>query len=692
MNSAPQITLRKQVSRRTPVPALASVTNRQHWLVIDELAATGATPGRIRNHCQLVDPDTWTPIYSETAIEQALRRMRDGEEPPAEFSNVESPESATGISTPKVLSGQSFLHTAAYDTPISVATPVNIVFEAGNCNFNVYGQTWEEVSAELVHKLEALAFPVQPRPILFHRERPQAQATLIANERDWHQVKRNGLFEVRVPSRTPGQPRDSSAADLSACGAGDRAEPLEERSTMVRQSLSFGSETSSLQSFRQKQVAYERQEQQNITAKLTTVLAQTGQISCSRLQPLLLTIERLTRTWHELQQDWADDVGVSDTKRLRWFLTGSLENFDADTAARWKQIFPREHQEVAHYSSLESFTRKLYSLLPANQIQKPDELIVSIASTLSRPKFSSLEQLLAHIDTTVRMAHLLATLQGPPARSASTRDEFLITHAEKKLWIQVLTLRKQDDFAQALQSSGHVPEELIYGDSLVQPLEAYSVTDIRQMVRGCAHLKTGWATIFNWVAAPHPGNGGNIKHNTSDGSPGIEKSNNHDPTSTNDKQAGKRSEFTLRNERGEKVTFPRHLKTVENAARRQQLESLFLAHNINNAAVCTNRNCRAQGHTIYACPHFVRLDDNNIETNEKNFFFGLRPPAVLLQLRSASAGLAASARSAASVMSVSVDTTSPEFHAAVQTAVAERLRAQATQHQPEPLNCEAGEV
>jgi hypothetical protein len=167
----------------------------------------------------------------------------------------------------------------------------------------------------------------------------------------------------------------------------------------------------------------------------------------------------------------------------------------------------------------------------------------------------------------------------------------------------VLTLRKQDDFAQALQSSGHVPEELIYGDSLVQPLEAYSVPDIRQMVRGCAHLKTGWATIFNW----HTGNGGYIKHNTSDGSPGIGKSNNHDSTSTNDKQAGKRSEFTLRNERGEKVTFPRHLKTVGNEARRRQLEFLFLAHNMNNAAVCTNRNCRAQGHTIYAFQHLFAL-------------------------------------------------------------------------------------
>jgi hypothetical protein len=109
--------------------------------VIVELAATGAIPGRIRNHCQLVDPATWTPIYSETAIEQALRRMRNGEVPPAEVSSVESPESEAGLSTPKVLSGQSFLHTAAYDTPISVAAPVNIVFEAGNCNFNVYGQT-----------------------------------------------------------------------------------------------------------------------------------------------------------------------------------------------------------------------------------------------------------------------------------------------------------------------------------------------------------------------------------------------------------------------------------------------------------------------------------------------------------------------------------------------------------------------
>ena len=114
-------------------------------------------------------------------------------------------------------------------------------------------------------------------------------------------------------------------------------------------------------------------------------------------------------------------------------------------------------------------------------------------------------------------------------------------------------------------------------------------------------------------------------------------------------------------------TVPYYLTDVVSAAEREAACKTFLKHTIFPKAFC--KNCQQSGHKIFECPLFSKLK-GDVETNERSFFFGVKPPAAVRQLatktNSAAAMLVAPESSPAAAVPVAA---ADDLLAAVSAAV-----------------------
>ena len=624
------------------------------------------TPKRLeyfQKHRQLCT-DLGHPIYSTAAIFKICHEIQ-----PHNYPEMLAPlpdQNETG--QPARLSEVQ----AASGTELP-ALPRLIHFPALALDIPVDGESFEEIFQELTEQLGA---DTLVNCKLMFLPASKTARMLVRNNSDFQRYKQcAGHFECG-----PALPTTPPVARVGAAPASDDT---------IRRRLDYELDTDSPGSRgprsvldAQKLAVYESGARSNITTRLAAKFPSKIALptSAQEVLTLMTAFTRIDKEYQHLMADIRRDDGVTDARRLQWFLQACILVFSPALMERWEAL-PESSREVQSFTSTFEFFVVVYraSVDKAWAAQlEPADLMAEFAPPA---QLASSQALLQAVTVHHQAVSMLARLLGH-------QDTALIESAELRFWKRILSPVAQNEVVKALvlEKAERLP---LFATDKFPPLTAFRVPDIRRAVEDRSGLQGLWTADFVPFEEKR-GSANPAKKREVDGPPIAPT-----PTSGPGPERVRRGaadltqpkERTLTDSAGQRHTFPWHLPTIDAQSERSELERLFLECVLQDTAECAL--CGAVGHKKTACPQLMNLV-NGVERNAGSFFFQLRPPQRLLQLRDK----APSRERPARVMPVRAE---PALETAVPATKedVELLRAQVTAvlaalHNSSPLNGAAG--
>ena len=163
------------------------------------------------------------------------------------------------------------------------------------------------------------------------------------------------------------------------------------------------------------------------------------------------------------------------------------------------------------------------------------------------------------------------------------------------------------------------PKTSLFSMTAIPPVTAYGLEAILVELHKRTGLRADWKRLFKARTSQIGGARG-----VSNNSKASTRTERAPPTVT--PEGPRLRQF---NYQGIIETVPYYLTDVVSAAEREAACKTFLKHTIFPKAFC--KNCQQSGHKIFECPLFSKLK-GDVETNERSFFFGVKPPAAVRQL------------------------------------------------------------
>jgi len=375
-------------------------------------------------------------------------------------------------------------------------------------------------------------------------------------------------------------------------------------------------------------------------------------------------VTKLNAKWLELEQDAQErGDGVPLRKRLQWFLAAILDQMDPALSRKWIIQSPAARREVNYYADWSTFQRTLGELLATEVHVCPEDLL------------SDLDAMMGPIAGQPNVATFLATLQEfrvaghefVRLRQSMATDREVDRHVGEYLLNRLTdTARTALSDMLALQPAWRSTVPAFFTEKY-PPLEAYPLDTLLQAVqeRGLHRQGLAWTQDFHtqpkssggWGRNSTTGQGNNRQRlqNSSgkSGSSGASSGAGINPTSGPDtgRQSGRQSGQnagtftssatvtqpphdvrTLKVD-GQRQDFPYHLRSIQDALERDRSSQLFVELTVRDV-VC--RSCQQPGHTSHICPKYFQLDAHSVEQNPRSFFYLLRPPQRVLNLRAKS--------------------------------------------------------
>ena len=669
---------------------LGTVKEESHLAQIKKLLQAHKSPTAIRNHCALADQNA-NPFYSVQEVEQICLYLSNKYQlvPPSRVSGsvrtssmlAQAPTVVAGAAASKEAQASNTFLPVQRQSPVSNGTrqfslvqqdasikprediadltPYSVrAASAGSLSFlppasmqiwspDVQGkilvkaQTFDAIMAELQAK-SAFKDKGELR-LFFCTPSSEGQQPLWVDSDEIFQMmllETHGQWEVRLQPQTPQQTRLSGGPIRQGTGISrqltyELSDPLEIPAGEHRTSLVAA----------QAQVKYGHA----IRSQLKEIVAEAlnkfdKKIPSGPLPRLLIALHKLEKAWVSYVRDGSDLDGVAPTKKLEWFVEWCIKALDHYGDQRWRVLEEKYSTQASAYQSLDQFFIQLIQVVtPAGCGVEPASLFRDLAKTFDPRAFNSLESVMAEVADVTHAARLLDKLSGMQQHS-------LVEAAEITFWCDCLSDEALDDIAKELAKVS-TPKTSLFSMKAIAPVTAYRLEDILVELHKRTGLRADWKRLFK-ARTSQIGGARGVSTNSK-----VSTRTERAP-STVTPEGPRLRQF---NYQGIIETVPYYLTDLVAAEEREAACKTFLKHTIFPKAFC--KNCKQSGHKIFVCPLFSKLK-GDIETNERSFFFGVKPPAAVRQL--------ANKTNSAAVMLVAPES-SPA--AAVPVAAAEDLLA-----------------
>jgi hypothetical protein len=325
---------------------------------------------------------------------------------------------------------------------------------------------------------------------------------------------------------------------------------------------------------------------------------------------LTKVLERLT------QQASRRSDPTAEHQRLQWFIEAILDRLADDVKKRWLGQEDPERREASFYSSWNQFKASLFTIMRNVIDFTPDGLMDQLPNLIVPATCASRNDLWVAIEQVQKAAKILAAMKSIDATPQ-------IEAATVKYLEASLTPAAMKSIVEALASKHRAEASTFYALKQHPPLTAYPSRCIKAVMLGRDDFDGDWR--LEWRSPSSKDNTPPAGKGAGGGAPRGEKQ----------KLSGERSEtprirVLKRNQQTQE--FPYYLKDVPDAGERARMEKLFLANTLLDWKC---HKCGGHGHTQEICPQFFKLDGRLIERNPKSFFFDIRPPVQVLDLRKA---------------------------------------------------------
>ena len=333
----------------------------------------------------------------------------------------------------------------------------------------------------------------------------------------------------------------------------------------------------------------------------------------------LRVTEDLTKAFERTQaQIVRRDTPIEAQQLLQWFIEAILDWLEDDVKKRWQGQDDTEHREASYYSSWPQFKARLFSLIRNVLDYTPAELMDQLPTLVAPATCASRHDLWVAMEQVQTAAKSLAAMKAVEATAQ-------IEMSTVKFLAESLTPPAKKRIIEALATKHRAEANDYYERKEHPPLTAYPSRCIKAVMLGLDDFDGDWH--LDWRSSQtkdtpkdQPDKGGGH------GSQRSEKQK-----LSNEQTASPRIRVLKRNQ--QTIEFPYYLKDVPDAGERARQEKHFVANTLLDWKC---HKCGGQGHTQDICPQFFKLDGLLIERNPKSFFFGVRPPVPVLDLRTAS--------------------------------------------------------
>ena len=331
---------------------------------------------------------------------------------------------------------------------------------------------------------------------------------------------------------------------------------------------------------------------------------------------------------------------TEEQQRLQWFIEAILDRLADDVKKRWLGQEDPARRDASFYSSWTQFKACLFTIMRNVIDFTPDGLMDQLPNLVVTATCASRNDLWVAIEQVQQAAKILAAMKSIEATAQ-------IEAATVKYLEAFLTPTAMKSIVEALASKHRAEASDFYALKQHPPLTAYPSRCIKAVMLGRDDFDGDWR--HEWRAPP-----------TKDTPPSSGKgAGGGAPRGENQRISGARSEtprirVLKRNQQTQEFSY--YLKDVPDAGERARQEKLFLANTLLDWKC---HKCGGQGHTQEICPKFFNLDGRLFERNPKSFFFDMRPPVQVLDLRNAAT---------VKVMPVLEVTPAPAFQPAVTRA------------------------
>jgi len=354
-------------------------------------------------------------------------------------------------------------------------------------------------------------------------------------------------------------------------------------------------------------------------------------------------LTRLNAKWLEIERAVPEGGdAIPSTKRLHWFLAAILDHMDPALTQKWIIQMPTTRREVHSYADWPTFQQNLGALLATEVHGRPEDLLHDI-DTMMGPvaNYPNVATFLANLQEFRVAGQEFVRLRQAPATDRDV-DRHILAYLAARL---TDTARAALSDMLALQPSWRSTADAFYTEKY-PPLEAYPLDSLLQALheRGLHRKGLNWTHDFKAQTLGTGGQGklpsfsqGNRQRAPLSGMPGTgtTASGGTTPSLQPDTRPGSqasRGPGTLHNHPPSKRTikvdgqpqdFPYHLR----------FSKLFVDLTVRDV-VC--HHCHHPGHTSFVCPKYFQLDEHLVEHNQRSFFYMLRPPQRVLNLRTRS--------------------------------------------------------
>jgi len=325
---------------------------------------------------------------------------------------------------------------------------------------------------------------------------------------------------------------------------------------------------------------------------------------------LTKVLERLTQQAHRRSDPTAEH------QRLQWFIEAILDRLADDVKKRWLGQEDPERREASFYSSWTQFKAGLFTIMRNVIDFTPEGLMDQLPNLVVTATCASRNDLWVAIEQVQTAAKILAAMKSLDATAQ-------IEAATVKYLEASLTPAAMKSIVEALASKHRAEANTYYASKQHPPLTAYPSRCIKAVMLGRDDFDGDWR--LDWRAPSSKDNTPSAGKGTGGGAPRGEKQK-----FSGERSETPRSRVLKRNQQTQEFSY--YLKDVPDAGERARQEKLFLANTLLDWKC---HKCGGQGHTQEICPQFFNLDNRLIERNPKSFFFDIRPPVQVLNLRNA---------------------------------------------------------
>ena len=559
------------------------------------------------------------PLYSVEQVQSLLSSYAGqvGDRPPANPPSPSRPESrqppvANDSPTTTISAGTVMLSTSSLSN-----IKLEVVWEATGSPLTAFLRlrpqaTIQEVNQELASNWNIAT----PHAFKLHFEREDGARVTITHIDDVWELLQSARGRWVFQSITPITPPQAQL----------EREPPSAIADNVSRRLSYDSLEADATA-RLTQALRLQQLEQSVTAEIKAAVAtavkpygdkvgKAGRSPAETFYNALRVTEDLTKVLDRLnQQASRRSDPTAESQRLQWFIEAILDRLEDDVKKRWLGQEDTERREATFSSSWTQFKACLFTIMRNVIDFTPDGLMDQLPNLVVAATCASRNDLWVAIEQVQKAAKILAAMKSIDATAQIEASTVKYLEAS-------LTPAAMKSIVEALATKHRAEASDFYALKQHPPLTAYPSRCIKAVMLGRDDFDGDWH--HEWRAAPS-------KDNTSQpGRGGGTGQRSEKQKMTSDRTETPRVRVLKRNQQAHEFSY--YLKDVPDAGERARQEKHFLANTLLDWKC---HKCGGQGHTQEICPQFFNLDSRSIERNPKSFFFELRPPVQVLNLRTA---------------------------------------------------------